>query len=379
MENKSKNDVVIEPNSIAESKDKKMSKAYLDILHIVLHQIANNDDEDPNNLDYDFNVSEYRKKYELSNDTYRKMKRQVRYTMKNDSLMSIRLKDGSISDFFPFQEVIYNEGKGSIHIVLSRRFKFIIEELLKEKGRKVYYALPDTLQMKSAYAKKMYPILLEYFGKPMIFTGSGSLNGKSFDRIDTIENFKEMLSMPKSYVIKNIKDTCHTIVSEIEEYTPYVVNVFFNQISGRGRYGGKTTHVCWTISKKKTNSIPGQIEFEDTTGFDEIVMDMQETTSHSDIDYVVDLIDSYNLGIGSKSTINIAKKAYELNRNEKYIREAIEIAKSQKCNNLGGKIMKFIIDGYADSVKREKKTGFYNFESRKYDYDDLEKKLLGWD
>lgn len=198
----------------------------------------------------------------------------------------------------------------------------------------------------------------------------------------SLDYFKEIFDVPEKYDVRKIKQKI--IEPAIEELKPYM-NIKYTPVksNGKGRpiigYEFSYTLTKTVTDKKENEQLSGQIEFVDTAGFDEIVMDMQETTSHSDIDYVVDLIDSYNLGIGSKSTINIAKKAYELNRDEKYIRGAIEVAKSQKCNNLGGKIMKFIIDGYADSVKKEKKTGFNNFESRKYDYDDLEKKLLGWD
>lgn len=198
----------------------------------------------------------------------------------------------------------------------------------------------------------------------------------------SIADFRDIFDVPEKYDSRKILQKI--IEPAIEELKPYMT-ITFNSIKAKKRgqpvigYEFRYTLTKTVTDKKESEQLSGQIEFVDTAGFDEIVMDMQETTSHSDIDYVVDLIDSYNLGIGSKSTINIAKKAYELNRDEKYIRRAIEIAKSQKCNNLGGKIMKFIIDGYADSVKREKKTGFNNFDSRKYDYDDLEKKLLGWD
>lgn len=195
----------------------------------------------------------------------------------------------------------------------------------------------------------------------------------------SIADFRDIFDVPEKYDSRKILQKI--IEPAIEELKPYMT-ITFNSIKAKKRgqpvIGYEFRYTSKTVTdKKESEQLSGQIEFADTTGFDEIVMDMQETTSHSDIDYIIDLIDSYNLGIGSKSTINIAKKAYELNRNEKYIRGAIEVAKSQKCNNLGGKIMKFIIDGYADSVKREKKTGFNNFESRKYNYDDLEKKLLG--
>lgn len=368
---KVKKNEIVEPNSIANARIQVMSKAYLDTLHIALYQIVQADDE-PENLDYEFEVKEYKDKFGLAFDknAYRKLRKQIHDTMKHDSLMTMPLKDGTETDFFPIQEIIYDEENGKIHIVLSRRFKSIVVELLNSKGKKVYYALPDTLKMKSEYAKKMYPILLEYVGKPFPFKGQGTLNGIYFDRVDDIDNFRNMLNIPKSYNITNIKIVCDTICKEINNYTPYLVYTHYNMVSSKGRYK-KISHICWNISKKEDMKsskaeISGQVEFSNTEEFDNIIKNMQ--SEELELDDYIDIIDAYNLKIGTRSTINIAKKALEMGLTKNYLCQTIELAKSQKSNNLGGKIMSFVVNGF-NEPKENKKTGFDSISEHKYSSD----------
>ena len=193
----------------------------------------------------------------------------------------------------------------------------------------------------------------------------------------SINDFRDIFDVPEKYDARKIMQKI--IEPAIEELKPYMT-ITFNSIKEKKRgqpvIGYEFNYTLKQDTIKKKSEIPGQIEFEDTAEFDKIVMDMQETTQHSDVDSIVDLIDSYSLGIGSRSTINIANKAIELNRSETYIREAIEIAQSQNSDNIGGKIMTFIKNGYAKPKKQVKKNSFNNFEQRDYDYDELEKVLL---
>ena len=360
---------VTEPNSIAEAKGRKMSKAFLDTLYITLNLVASEENVHPDNLDYEFCVTDYKEKFGLQFDknVYKKLRKAIRDTMRNDSLLTIINEQGNEVDFFPFQEIEYDANELKIHIVLGRRFKKIITDLLESKGKKVYFSLTDTLRMKSEYTKKMYPILLEYIGKPMTFTGSGSLQGKRFDRIDTIENFKELLCIPKSYVIKNIKDTCTMIQAEIEAYTPYRVEVYYNQIAGRGRYGGKTTHICWTIrQKEKVKEVKEDIKTEKQK---KIPVELPPTED-----------ESWLMGLTNLDRIScsiILRTAEEYGRTKEYITEACEVATNSNANDLGKLLTSFMKKGYSKPKKNNASNNFHNFSQREYDYDELERRLLG--
>lgn len=194
----------------------------------------------------------------------------------------------------------------------------------------------------------------------------------------TIEDFREIFDAPEKYDARKIMQKI--IEPSIEELKPYM-NIDCEVIRAERKRGKPVLGYQFNYSLKHTykkENIPGQIEFENTNEFDEIVLDMQGSRQCSSVDEVIDLIDSYNLGIGSRSTYSIAQKSVELNRDNEYIKDCIEIAQGQNCDNLGAKIMYLVINGYDKRQKSYKKTGFNNFESRKYDFDELEKKLLGW-
>lgn len=194
----------------------------------------------------------------------------------------------------------------------------------------------------------------------------------------TIEDFREIFDAPEKYDARKIMQKI--IEPSIEELKPYM-NIDCEVIRAERKRGKPVLGYQFNYSLKHTDkkeNIPGQIEFENTNEFDEIVLDMQGSKQCSSVDEVIDLIDSYNLGIGSRSTFSIAQKSVELNRDNAYIKDCIEIAQGQNCDNLGAKIMYLVINGYDKRQKSYKKTGFNNFESRKYDFDELEKKLLGW-
>ena len=73
------------------------------------------------------------------------------------------------------------------------------------------------------------------------------------------------------------------------------------------------------------------------------------------------------------------------------VKDAADLAVTSGKYNLGyveGILRNWKAEGREDKSKESKKTkfepnpktaGFNNFEPREYDYDDLEKKLLGWD
>lgn len=371
---------VIEPNQIIEAKLKKMSKGFLDTLYVGMTLVAETfENDDPERLEYSFYARELAEKYGLENEKsiYKKLKDQVTSTMEKDSLMYIN-ENGEDIRYFVFQEVRYADGEGKVTIVFSNRFKKALHQMLLARGKKAYFGLRDVMGMKSEYTKKMYPILLEYMGKPMEFAGTGSLKGKKFDRIDTLENFKELLCIPKSYVIKNIKDVCDTIQAEIEAYTPYHAEAFYNQLAGRGRYGGKITHICWTIEKKeKAKSRPltesEKAEYDRmTAGAEQMTLEEVAPQIEPTVKWLMDLT---GLDVKSASIVNNA--AMKNGRDFDYIKEAYEVAKSNGAEDLGKLMTHFMKAGFSKKSKAlQKKNSFNSFQQRDYDFDALEKELL---
>lgn len=242
---------VIESNSISEIHGR-MSKAFIDTLHVALLNVALANDS-PENLDYEWNVTEYSQYYGLKFDynVYKRMEKEVDDTLAQNSMMST-VENGETISFFIFQEVRYNPKVKTVHVVFTRRFKNILSKMLAQKGRKIYFALPETLSMSSIYGKRMYPILLEFVDKPIVFNGKGTLHQKSFDHIYKLDEFKELLNI-SSYGTTKVKDVCNIIIREINEHTTYNAEVYFNESrEGSGRYE-TVTHVCWNIKKKPSS------------------------------------------------------------------------------------------------------------------------------
>ena len=252
-----KKEIVIKPNAVAEARGK-MSREFLTILDMALHQVAAGlaNGDDPNKLEYEFYVRDYADKFGLnfSSDAYRKLRDAVNHVMGNGFHFTMPLVDGGIANFYPFQEIDYYDGEGRMRVTFGIRFKNVVVDYINERKARVYYPLVDTLQMASGYSKRLYPILLERVhkatGDDMTFSAAGSLHGKKFDRIDSMDGFRELLDIPKSYITKQVKDICETVIREIDAYTDYHAEVFYNDApGGRGRYP-KITHICWRMERK---------------------------------------------------------------------------------------------------------------------------------
>jgi len=61
------------------------------------------------------------------------------------------------------------------------------------------------------------------------------------------------------------------------------------------------------------------------------------------------------------------------------IKQVYDYSKTQEVNNLVGFMRRLVRPGVFNKVIENKASGFNNFPSREYDYDELERKLLGWD
>jgi DnaD/phage-associated family protein len=93
------------------------------------------------------------------------------------------------------------------------------------------------------------------------------------------------------------------------------------------------------------------------------------------------------LGFGSINPVTLSDiELLEKDYTEIWVQEALKEANSNGKRNL--KYVKGILKNWKSSGfkaerpsygKKEPNSGFNNFEPRKYDYDDLEKKLLGWE
>lgn len=81
----------------------------------------------------------------------------------------------------------------------------------------------------------------------------------------------------------------------------------------------------------------------------------------------------------AKAIINTVKEYSEDKNVVAVVKDKVKIINSGNFRNRLGALIIAIKENWINSESKNIGTGFNNFEPRSYDYDDLEKKLLGWD
>jgi plasmid replication initiation protein len=201
--------------------------------------------------------------------------------------------------------------------------------------------------LQSKYSAILYRILCQY-------------NKNGWWRV-TLENFREIFNVPKSYDSRKI--TQKILEPAVEELSEYMDIAYIIEKDEHKR--GKPVKGYKFEYSNKNNS--KSVEKKE---------DKEEPTEDF-LDKIIELIDNAQLGIGTKSTMNCAKKAIELNRDVDYIQDIINIVKTQDSDNVGAKLMYLIVNGYDKPKKSTKKPNkFNNFQQRDIDVGELEKMLL---
>ena len=228
----------------------------LDILHICLFLLTLDNPGDEKNLIYEFSPDDFS---ELVGLKYRK---DGFSKLKNDSILffskGINLsfptidENGNAQIIWLFEYVKFKDADRTIEVKYTEEGKKFLVDELKQRGRKIYFLLTDTLSMKSGYSKKLYPILLENIHrntiKPNLPGGTVDRN-EEFSSIFRLEDFQKMMQFPPGYYrVSSLKRICDNISEEITSHTPYDCTVTYNH--KKYARGQKLTHVCWLLKPK---------------------------------------------------------------------------------------------------------------------------------
>jgi plasmid replication initiation protein len=216
------------------------------------------------------------------------------------------------------------------------------------------YQLKNIMQFKSTYSFRLYELLKQY-------EGIGS-------RLITIENLRVGLDIEKEQYPKysNLKQKVINVAqNEINSKTDIAFD--FEEIkTGRKvisiRFYIKTNktdikandEVCVAIEGKSTN----EGEKCRTSLINEVKAIFKEDIEALEAKYILDT---------AKGDINIIKEKYAQAENV------------VKIDNIVGWMLKALKEDYKTAKKKVKVGSFNDYEQRAYDFDDLEKKLLGWD
>lgn len=374
---------VIKPNSIAEMTLVDMrtntllhSKAFFDVFDMILSKARLEKNEELGNLEYTFKLSEYVPMFDLEHErnSYRKMFSYFKKAFDENPQFQVK-KDGKIRLFRVLRYVdFYDKSNLSedrvLKVTVDEEFKEIYKEYRLQKGEKIIYELPDTLRMSSAYSKKMYPLLLERIhqvdGDRMKFSGEGTLHGEEFDRIDSLENLKSLLSFPDSYAPGNIKVMCGVIIDEIESCTPYHAECYFNRAK-KGVGAPALTHVCWKIEKKPA-------EKAENTPSVEAVKIVPDEQNPAEIRPDRDEIEKWFEGLNGKEGLNmtvVVESVLKNKRDEEFVRGACKEAnRLHTINDITGLIIKFMTTGY-DKSYSVKNSSVKTANERHTDYNQI--------
>lgn len=328
--------ICIRPDSIVEARFK-LTKKQNDIMDMVFANI-NDDDK----LEYEIDLRKYVELYNVKDksDIYGELKKAVKsFEGKGFRLTS---KENDREDYFSwFSRISYLNGEGRIIVELG----YTLKKLLLEVKRATFYNIQYSLNFNSIYSKRLY-----YYLKLYEDTGI---------RIDNIDILRSKLECPKGY--KNFAD-----------FNRYVLTPAYEEINGnsdiefefeRIKTGRKVTSIKFFIKANKKVNAPKEISVDIDTTKDDIIK-------------LVRLMKDHKIAYSEAESIYRDGKG-----NLEHIAKIYEHFKYKKADSsFVGLIRKMVRPGKFNEPKQsQNKTSFNNFEPREYDYDKLERKLLGWD
>lgn len=251
---------VAEPIEIVNSAISKSVNGYAMLLYIGLILMLSDIETNPENTKYSFDVKDVNEYMGLghSKNAYKKFKALAHAVMMNDVVYTAHIEENGVwktVDYRTYQSMRYVDDLGRIELNFTTDFKSFAVNLIKKSGYTVFFSLAEILPMQSEYSKKIFPSLIANL-RPMAFNGNGTLknSSQSYTSIYPVDSFKSLIGLPNSYQTFHIKRACDTIVKDVNKYSEYNCEVFYNFVSARGGGGKKLTHICFQTKKKERNA-----------------------------------------------------------------------------------------------------------------------------
>lgn len=250
----------------------------------------------------------------------------------------------------------YEKGTGFVELEFSPKLK---PYMLKLNSMFTQYKLANILSMKSKYSPRIYEFL-----KCNEFKKQGYIDIESDDlrKLLKTENI-----YPRFYDFKRF------ILEATQKELKKLTDIYFE--FEEKRIGRKVTALRFYIYQNKANVI------NKSTAINEVSVTSSEDNNKIELDKqegiksIVLMMKEHN--ITQSEATRIYKSA---NGDIHQISKVYNHFKNKNADNFVALIIKMVKPGEFNEPKKGfKKTSFNNFKGRDYDYEDLERKLLGWD
>jgi len=195
--------------------------------------VSNIKRSDPSDEEYIFKVREFQELRKASNNNiYKLVKNAVNELLENP--LNIPTETGFFACNW-ISDANYNEGEGTVSFYISPRLKPYILEF-QEKYLK--YKIENILPLRSAYSIRMYELLKDWYRLK-------SRYGHKAKKVESINELRKMLEIPKGYAYKDIKrQVIKKSQADLSKHTD--ISFEFQEIKSNR----KVTHIKFFISCK---------------------------------------------------------------------------------------------------------------------------------
>lgn len=276
--------------------------------------------------------------------------REIREICQSLMTRTVKIQKGNEWKIFQWLQLAEYDGKGTITLMLSNQ---IAPYLLQLRAWFTKYQLRNILAMKSFYSIRLYELLKLTIGE---------------DRKKIMRYMFEVQYLREYF-------ECETKFKKIIDFKKYVLNTAVRDISKYSEYN--CTYECQKTGRIITKIIFLLEEKQEQKARREEKQEKQEQEQEIETD-IDDLIDQLHTIIKEPLKTKEYKAILQVANNDiKLVEQKYQLAQKQrKIDNLVGWLIAAIQEEYAEPIGKQKISGFNNIESRKYDYDELEKQLL---
>jgi plasmid replication initiation protein len=298
---------------------------------------------------YKFKISEFMRLVGVDDKSkYTKIPKMTKELMKK----VFEIEDGKkIIQVAWLSSAVYEKGTGYVELEFSPRLK---PYMLKLGTLFTQYKLANILSMKSKYSPRIYEIL-----KCNEFKKQGYIEIE-------VEDLRKLLKTDNMY--SQYQDFKRKVILQAQKELNQKTDISFE--FEEIKTGRKVTSIKFIIKSNKKANDP-----KENSVLDEVSATLETPleTIENDIKRIMKLT---NNEFTEKNAMLFRDMS---NGDIGKIKKLFDYMNTKNINKNRVGYMRKLLEEWEEPRQSSSTTGFNNFEARKYDYDSLEKKLLGWE